>query len=105
MSAAQPISDAELLTELETIFQMQEQGLTKIETGLQRSETAQGILENRIVDLESSFSDYETAAEVRITELEVTNRHLKNQVTVCTYGLIATVVISAVAVLVALLGG
>ena len=102
---SQPISDAELLTELTEILTMYEQGLSKIEAGLTKSEAAQTILETRLDGLETSFRDYEETAEKTITDLEASNRRLDLQVRVLTYGIIGTIVLSIVAIIAALIGG
>jgi len=98
------ISDEELLTELEAILTLQDQGLQKIEQGLSeqaaglielraglaQSEVAQTILTRQLSDLEASFQSYESQSEATIATLEGRTRLL-------TYGLIGSLVIAVLA--------
>ena len=104
LAMSQPISDEELLTELEMILMLQEQGLTKIEAGLNKLEAGLTISEERLDSLESSFRNYEEAAETTISSLEASNKLLDCQVRVLTYGIIGTIVLSIVAIIAALIG-
>jgi len=112
LAMSQPISDAELLTELiaiseslEMAFNKIERGLSEVEAGLEQSEKASAMVEERLTGLETSFRDYEETAEATIADLEASNKLLDCQVRVLTYGIIGTIVLSIVAIIAALIGG